>query len=97
MIELKDIYIRNENTVTREIAGETLIVPISGKLADLERVFTLNSVGALIWQLIDGKVNLESVLVKVVEEFDVNRTAAELDLLELVGNLIDAGLVSKTD
>ena len=38
--------------VTRSIAGETIIVPICGRLGDLDSIFTLNEVGSHIWRLL---------------------------------------------
>ena len=38
--------------VTRQIAGETLIMPVAGRVADLESIYVLNEVGSRIWQLV---------------------------------------------
>ena len=38
--------------VTREIGGETLIVPVTGHVMDLESIFVLNPVGSRIWELL---------------------------------------------
>ena len=37
--------------VTRQIAGETLIMPVAGRVADLESIYVLNEVASRIWQL----------------------------------------------
>ena len=45
-IEPRDRFVRNPDLVTREIAGETLLVPVTGKLANLADMFSLNKTGA---------------------------------------------------
>jgi hypothetical protein len=44
------VYRKKKDLVTREIAGETLIVPTRGNLADMQRIFALNGVAGFIWQ-----------------------------------------------
>jgi len=40
---------RRENYATRQVAEETVVVPIRARAADLDSVYTLNAVGAAIW------------------------------------------------
>ena len=58
MEALEKCFSKEDNCVTREIAGETIIVPIKGRVGDLDSIYTLNEVGTLIWQLIDGQRNI---------------------------------------
>ena len=93
MIQLDDIYLRRDKVVVREIVGEILLVPISGELADMERVFSFNSVGRFVWEMLDGATSFETILGEVLEEYEVDRVTAEDDLRELIGDLLAAGLV----
>ena len=93
MIELSDVYLRKENVVLREIAGETLLVPICEELADLERLFCLNEVGGFIWQLLDPSLNVDGLATAVFNEFDSVKETVENDLKDLIAQLLDAGLV----
>jgi hypothetical protein len=55
-MDLKDLtFSKKEDFVTREIAGETIIVPIRKQAGDLESIYTLNELGTTIWGMIDGK------------------------------------------
>ena len=56
---LTDIYRSRDNLVTREIVGETLLVPISGKLANMDDMFSLNDTGAYVWGRLNGRSTLE--------------------------------------
>jgi hypothetical protein len=88
------ILSHNPDVVTREIAGETMLVPVKGKLAHLQQVFVLEGVGAHIWSQLDGVRSLQEVLDSVLDEYEVTREVAQADLLALAGELLEAGLVT---
>ncbi len=81
--------------VTREIAGETLIVPVSGNVADLESIYTLNEVGGVIWGLLDGQRSDNEIVDAVCAEFDVERDRAQADVAALLVSLREAGLIEQ--
>jgi hypothetical protein len=81
--------------VSRKIVGETILVPITGKLADLQRVFALNPVAEFIWERLDGKRRLAEIRDDIVVAFEVAPQRAEDDLLELVSELLEEGLVTE--
>jgi len=90
---MSSIYKKKENIVTRDIAGETLLVPVHGKLADMQKIFALDSVAAFIWEKLNGKTALQEICEAVSTHFDVNPNQAEADTREFVRELLDAGLV----
>ena len=38
-------FIKESEIVTRNIAGETIIVPVKGRVGDMDSIYTLNEVG----------------------------------------------------
>jgi hypothetical protein len=78
--------------VTRRIAGETILVPVTGDIADLNSVFTLNEVGSFIWELVDGRRSAQAIAEAVSAEFDVDLTRAGADVDELLTALEAKGL-----
>ena len=48
--------------VTRQIAGETLIMPVAGRVADLESIYVLNEVGSRIWQLVGSPTTADRIV-----------------------------------
>ena len=92
-----DVYRCRENLVTREIVGETILVPISGELADLQQVFSLNPTGAFIWQHLDGDTPLAAIQEAVVASFKVRKREAWTDLSALIVELADAGLIERVE
>lgn len=81
------------HVVTREIVGETILVPIRGKLADMQRIFTLNEVGEYIWTHLDGSRDLETICQGIETNFEVSRAQAETDLNEFITELLQAELI----
>lgn len=90
-----DVYRCRENLVTREIVGETIIVPITGELADLQQVYSLNATGAFVWARLDGNTTLETIRNALTEHFKVTKKAAWADLAELIADLAGAGLIEE--
>ena len=78
--------------VTRRIAGETILVPLTGDVADLDAVYTLNEVGSFIWHLIDGRRSAQAIAEAVRAEYDVTLECAARDVDELLAALEAQGL-----
>ena len=55
--------------------------------------FELDSVGALIWQLCDGKHQLSQIVSTVTNSYDVDEATASNDVLQLIAELRAAGLL----
>ena len=90
---LVKIFKKQEDIVSREIAQETILVPIRGKLADMERIFSLDHVAEYIWQNLDGERSLKQIRDGVLDIFDVEKDQAEGDISEFIGELEEAGLI----
>jgi hypothetical protein len=83
----KKRYRKDPNIVSRKIADNFILVPIRHNVGDLESIYTLNEVGARIWELIDGKRNTEQIHNIIIEEFKVSPEEAEQDLNEFIEKL----------
>lgn len=95
MITLNSLFRKKEQIVDRRIAGETILVPIRGNLADMERIFALNPVGEFIWERLDGKNSLETICRSITAEFAVDPAKAEEDMKRFIGELLDQALVCR--
>ncbi len=92
-IDLQGRYVARDRIVARRVGDQTLLVPISGEAADLQKVFTLNAVAEFVWERLDGKRPLADICGEVCAEFEVNVDTAQRDTLELVAELRAMGLV----
>ena len=93
MEALEKCFSKEDNCVTREIAGETIIVPIKGRVGDLDSIYTLNEVGTLIWQLIDGQRNIGQIVQSVRQTYDVESEEVTRDTFDFLISLEEAGLI----
>jgi len=87
------IYKQIDDVVARVIAGEKLIVPVRGNLADMQNIFTVDEVGSFIWDSINGKRSMGDIVALISDEFDVSEAEAAADLREFLESLKKAGLI----
>jgi Coenzyme PQQ synthesis protein D (PqqD) len=92
---LNKIFKKQPDIVFREIAGELLLVPVRGNLADMQRIFMLNSVGEYIWRNLDGIKNLSEICGGVLESFEIQKNQANSDLVEFIHELSDQNLIAE--
>lgn len=88
------VWRRSRDVVSRTIAGEFLLVPIRGKLVDLQKIYAMNAVGEFIWQSLDERRDITEISCALSERFEVTTEQAEADIREFLAVLRDAGLVS---
>jgi hypothetical protein len=87
------LYHKKGEIVTRSIAGETMLVQIRARLADMEQLIVLEGIGDFVWERIDGRTDLETILSAIVDEFDVEKEVARRDLHDLISGLEKAALI----
>jgi len=79
--------------VTRHIADESLIVPVTGHVMDLESIYVLNPVGSRIWELLRSPTTAERIAGIVAGEFAVAPQDAADDVAEFLDSLNTRGLI----
>lgn len=94
-MNFNSIYRKKEDSVTRQIAGETLLVPIRSHLAEMQKIFALNAVAEYIWQQLDGKQNLEQIQNGIIDNFNVEKPQAHSDLREFISQLLSEGIIEE--
>jgi ABC-type Na+ transport system ATPase subunit NatA len=65
-----ELYVRSESVVSRVIAGETLIVPISKGVGDLASIYSLNPVATTIWETISRPRSKREIVQVIAREFE---------------------------
>ena len=88
-MELDAIFTRNEEVVSRKIVDELILVPMRKDVANMETLYTLNEVGARVYELIDGKRALREIVTTIVNEFEVTEQQAESDVREFIAQLLE--------
>jgi hypothetical protein len=85
--------VRSQSVVARVVGGETLIVPIRGKVGDLASIYRVNGTGSLIWKLLEFPTTFSRLVRAVADEFEVNRDLASQDVQEFLREMKSVGLV----
>jgi hypothetical protein len=86
---------RQDNVIARKVAGEAILVPIRGNMADMQKLFILEGIGEFVWERLDGRATLGEIRDAVVKEFQVTAEQAEKDIEAFVSELRAADLVSE--
>lgn len=73
--------------IKREIAGDTVLVPVGKTVYDSNGLFVMNGVGAFIWDLLPQVNTAEEIVVKITEVYEVPRETAEADVKEFLSQL----------
>jgi len=87
-------FVKNNDIIARQVAGETILVPVRGDLAAMQRIFALDAVGEYIWQLLHDPVDLQQLVEAITERFEVTAEQARSDARQFLTELNDAGLIS---
>lgn len=74
--------------LVQETGDEAVLLDLAG-----EQYFGLDPVGLRIWRLLETGTDLRGVCDCLLAEYDVGATQVEGDVMALVGQLHDAGLI----
>ena len=75
--------------IKREIAGDTILVPVGSAVYDSNGLFVLSELGGFIWDLLPEAQTEEEILQKILSEYEVDETTARVDLAQFLDKLRD--------
>ena len=90
-----ELYVRSDTVVSRVIAGETLIVPISKGVGDLASIYSLNPVATTIWEAISHPRTKSEIVQVIAREFETENTQLESDVEAFLVEMAAVGLVTE--
>lgn len=73
--------------VVRNIAGDTIAVPVGETAIKVNGMITLTEVGAFIWRQLEENTTVEELVKSITDEYQVEETTARKDLMEFLQNL----------
>lgn len=79
--------------VKREIAGDTILVPVGQTVYETNGLFILNELGSFLWDRLTGAEDEEPLLQAVLAEYEVSREVALADIREFLDNLRKQGII----
>ena len=89
-MELLNKYIvRSEGISWRMIDGKAFLLNEEGM-----KMHLLNKVGSLIWEYSTGGVNIQNIITKIIDRFDVGEDLAQRDAIEFIEKLVDQKILT---
>ena len=86
-------YQRSPNIYQRRLGGESLLVPVKGNLADMQKAFSLNASGDVLWAALAQPCSREDLRGELVAAFQVDEETADRDVTIFLDHLLERGLV----
>jgi len=91
-IELRTVVQARQGNPIAEIQGETVVLHLASG-----EYFGLNEVGTRIWKLIQTPLTVDAVVIQLEREYESRRDILEADVVRLITELQDAGLVAQIE
>lgn len=88
-------YQRKKEFVSRNIAGETVVIPVSGDTAILEKVFGLDETAAFLWDELKTAVPFNLLVDRLTATYEVDADTAKKDIKSFLGQMLKLGLIEK--
>lgn len=79
--------------IKREIAGDTILVPVGKTVYDSNGLFILNELGAFIWDQLPNVDTEEEICNLVLEQYDVQPEVAGKDVKEFLDKLKEMQII----
>ena len=79
--------------VLREVAGETVVIPVGETALKLNGMILLNPVSRVLWEQLQQETDLPGLVKAVTEQFEVTAEEARPDIEEFLENLQKADLL----
>lgn len=73
--------------IKRQIAGDTILVPVGQSVYSSNGLFVLNEVGAFIWDLLPDAETPEQLCKAVLDTYEIDETSAMEDVAEFLDML----------
>lgn len=83
-MNLKSLQKIKSSFVTREVGNELVLVPLTGNVAQMNELFTMNETGKFIWENISDKITIDELSEKMVAVFDISPEIAKRDVSDFL-------------
>ena len=85
----------NGRFVVRDIAGDTVIVPVGETALKYNGMITTNKTGAALWSALENETDFDSLIRLLVEKYEVDQDTAASDVKAFLEQMRKAGLLEE--
>ena len=86
-MDLQTFYKLKAKFVAREVGNEMILVPLTGNVAQMSELFTLNETARFIWQNITENTTIADIEYLMTNEFDIDTETAKEDIEKFMKQL----------
>ena len=87
--DLDAVYCPSEDIVSRDIEGETILVPLVSGIGDMEEdLFSLNDTGRAVWRLLDGARSVRQIVTELTADYRQPADAVALSVSAFIQELL---------
>ena len=79
--------------VKRDIAGDTILVPVGKTVYDSNGLYILNELGAFLWDRLEKAESEGALLQMILDEYEVTEDVAAKDLHSFLDDLRELGII----
>lgn len=79
--------------IKRQIAGDTILVPVGKTVLESNGLFMLNELGAFIWDMLPCAESEADICKAVLDQYDVPMERAQQDVSEFLEKLRSMGII----
>jgi len=84
-------YARNPDFIYRKIVDESVLVPFHNNVADMDCIYTLNSLGAFIWEQLAEPATRVQLEQAVLTEYNADPDIVVADLDRFLAEMVSIG------
>lgn len=82
-----------QKVIYREVAGESMLVPVGETAAKYNGVFVLTPTAAAVFKGYTAGISRDEIIAQLLEEFDADRNTVEADVDEFLKKLDELEIV----
>lgn len=90
-------YQANDNYILREIAGESILVPVGEGAEQLNGMLTLNETFRFLWEIFQEPRTIQEAIAAATEQFDGEENRIEKDIRDYVEASLHYGFLKEED
>lgn len=89
LIQLNSILIQNQEILSADLDEELVMISL-----ETDAYYALDAIGRRIWELISQPTMVADLCATLQEEYHVDATTCQQDVLELLNEMVEQGLIT---
>lgn len=86
-MDLQKLYELKSKFVVRAVGNELILVPLTGNVAQMNELFTMNETAKFIWENLEENTTIDKLEELMTEVFDIDTETAKKDIEAFIRKL----------